>query len=618
METSRQILKRFRKRALGYSLLMALSVTLLFVTYEHRNTTRDIRATRHQVEREIRQSMEREQQQLVEFYNARIKGIVSWTAVGQAMQQRDHDRLLELTARRFNVLREEQPFLANMHFHAPDGTSLLRVHKPDVYGDNIGQHRPLISTVNRTLEPAAGFDEGYYGLYFRIIRPAYSANGKHIGSLEVGILPEYFVKAARRMHPGLHIAIVVPKDRIQMYRQRDQLAQRGPFYIMSPDDPLFHRLLENPAELQGTAHTMQIDNRDYLFIPGISIPDYQGRNVLQMYLLKDISDIQQQFESRLIEIAIMGLLLFGATVVIIGFSLTYFSRQVTRLQRQLRQYIGIVDRNVIIAHTDLEGRLTQVSDAFEQASGYKRDEIIGQSYQLIHHPGTPSDTYRSLWKAVRDGQTWQGEFCNCRKDGSLYWVQSRVSAWHDEQGKQVGYTAIEQDISDRKRIEQLSVTDPLTGCYNRLKIDEVLNYECVRTRRSRRGLALIMIDIDDFKQINDRHGHQTGDQVLREFAQILQSRLRKTDTLGRWGGEEFIVICPETNCEGASHLAEILRQAVEEHRFADSLRITCSFGLSCCLGPDDDRELLINRADTALYQAKASGRNQVRICNWQE
>ena len=118
------------------------------------------------------------------------------------------------------------------------------------------------------------------------------------------------------------------------------------------------------------------------------------------------------------------------------------------------------------------------------------------------------------------------------------------------------------------------------------------------------------MDIDHFKKVNDVHGHQVGDQILKSIAEILHNRVRETDTLGRWGGEEFLIICPETSLQNALIMAENLRQSIADHDFPLVGRKTCSFGVACRF-PRERGESLINRTDAALYTAKAKGRNLV-------
>lgn len=161
-------------------------------------------------------------------------------------------------------------------------------------------------------------------------------------------------------------------------------------------------------------------------------------------------------------------------------------------------------------------------------------------------------------------------------------------------------------------LERLSVTDSLTQLGNRRKLDEVLSRSVELSRRNARPLALMMLDLDHFKRTNDRHGHQVGDQVLRQVATLIREQCRTTDLPGRWGGEEFLIICPETELDAASVLAERLRARIEAYRFDLVEQQTISLGLAAFIAGDTSDRLLA-RADAALYAAKQRGRNRVEV-----
>lgn len=174
------------------------------------------------------------------------------------------------------------------------------------------------------------------------------------------------------------------------------------------------------------------------------------------------------------------------------------------------------------------------------------------------------------------------------------------------------YMQINTEMSHKnKQLERLAVTDTLTQAYNRLKLDEVLCYEIARARRDENALSTILLDIDNFKDVNDTYGHQSGDSVLISMVQILQRNIRRTDILGRWGGEEFLLILPNTNLDNAAIQAEKLRRLVERTEFGVVGNITISLGVSSCIDNCTER-LLIELADKALYKAKEAGRNCVK------
>jgi two-component system, cell cycle response regulator len=180
--------------------------------------------------------------------------------------------------------------------------------------------------------------------------------------------------------------------------------------------------------------------------------------------------------------------------------------------------------------------------------------------------------------------------------------------------------SLEQSLKKaNEEIRLLSITDPLTGCFNRSHLNERLPQEISRSKRYSRPLSIILADIDHFKQVNDRYGHQVGDEILKSFAQCLVSQFRKKiDWVVRYGGEEFLIVLPETGAAGACNLAERLRQTVEMRTFQageSSLKITASFGAACCVfsqgGHSWTTDQLINQADEQLYRSKKEGRNRV-------
>ena len=167
-------------------------------------------------------------------------------------------------------------------------------------------------------------------------------------------------------------------------------------------------------------------------------------------------------------------------------------------------------------------------------------------------------------------------------------------------------------MESNRKLELLSTTDRLTGAYNRLFLDNTLVTEFARSQRTGRNFSAVLIDMDKFKSVNDVHGHLVGDRVLIHLVEILSAHIRKTDILGRWGGEEFLIICPETPLAGAADMAETLRRAVEATLFPDVGQKTISVGVAA-LRPGESAEDLISRADVALYSAKNGGRNRVVV-----
>ena len=163
-----------------------------------------------------------------------------------------------------------------------------------------------------------------------------------------------------------------------------------------------------------------------------------------------------------------------------------------------------------------------------------------------------------------------------------------------------------------QKLEILSVTDKLTGLYNRLKLDDVMRHEKNLFDRFHRPLSIIILDIDDFKKVNDKYGHKVGDEVLQDIAKITLKNKRKTDVIGRWGGEEFLVICHETDLDGAVKLAEKFRKVISSHKFLHISTLSASFGVAEFERTENIENVFI-RADEGLYKAKKSGKNRVEF-----
>jgi diguanylate cyclase (GGDEF)-like protein/PAS domain S-box-containing protein len=264
--------------------------------------------------------------------------------------------------------------------------------------------------------------------------------------------------------------------------------------------------------------------------------------------------------------------------------------------------------------------VSYVNPAFTALTGYRPEEIIGKSTRLLHGPNTDAETVARVRAAMQAERPIRVELLHYTKGGKPHWLDVNVVPLRDAHGKVTHFAAIERDLTATKQLQEelmrLANTDALTGLLNRRRFMEHASAEFARAERYRRELAMLMLDIDHFKQINDTHGHATGDQAIRALAQCMRQVLRTSDWPARWGGEEFAILMPETALAGAALLAERLRAelaALEIATPGGPLRFTVSAGVAA--RTDDDRHFmaLMERADAALYAAKHGGRNRVHV-----
>ncbi|MDT8450226.1 MAG: PAS domain S-box protein [Wenzhouxiangellaceae bacterium] len=250
--------------------------------------------------------------------------------------------------------------------------------------------------------------------------------------------------------------------------------------------------------------------------------------------------------------------------------------------------------------------------------GYRESEIAPsiESVRSLTHPKDEAALVEAMESHLAGNKgDFQADIRMKRKSGGYVWtyMRGRVTE-RDASDRPARVTGIVIDISQRKelerRLEQQAITDELTGLYNRRHGNELLQREIDRSRRSRRPLCLVLLDIDHFKDINDRFGHDTGDRVLREVAELLRSRMRRTDAAARWGGEEFALLLPETDAAGGRTIALELLAQMKEIRKPDGNGVSASFGVVDYRG-DESKSELVKRADRLMYRAKNAGRARV-------
>ncbi|MBB3332531.1 diguanylate cyclase (GGDEF)-like protein/PAS domain S-box-containing protein [Halomonas campaniensis] len=286
-----------------------------------------------------------------------------------------------------------------------------------------------------------------------------------------------------------------------------------------------------------------------------------------------------------------------------------------RQEQELRLLATVFETGQATLITDAEMRIEKVNQAFTDITGYEEDEVRGETPRLFKSGRHDKAFYRRLWQTLLETGHWQGEIWNRNKYGEIYPLWQSITAVQDEMGEVRNYVAVFHNISERKRMEQelehQATRDHLTGAYNRRAFDAALRQSVSKANQDGEPFALLLFDIDHFKSVNDRHGHEMGDEILRRLAQRIRESLRNTDLLARWGGEEFTILLPDTRLQGAATFAERLRRQIADSRIR-GLSVTVSIGITA-YRPGDDADRLLSRADDALYRAKKAGRNSVVI-----
>ena len=284
-----------------------------------------------------------------------------------------------------------------------------------------------------------------------------------------------------------------------------------------------------------------------------------------------------------------------------------------------KTYLEIINDYLITIKVDINGKVLDVSDAFCVFTGYSKDELLGKNHNIFRDPNTSTEFYLNIWDNIYSGKNWEGEIKNLKKNGEILYVHAKISPMYNN-GTITGYASVAVDITDKKRIEEMSITDELTQTYNRRYFNIAIEKEIARAKRDGKKLGFAIIDIDFFKQYNDTYGHIKGDKALIETANCMKVTInRASDYVFRLGGEEFGILVTDINEKNFTLLLEKLRANVEdlhiEHKNSkiSSKELTISIGGIVFETNNVSIERIYKQADKFLYQAKENGRNKVIV-----
>ena len=292
-----------------------------------------------------------------------------------------------------------------------------------------------------------------------------------------------------------------------------------------------------------------------------------------------------------------------------------------RRELELRKLSLVVEQSPsIIIITDVNGNIEYVNPRFTQVTGYTAEEVIGQNPRILKSDKMTEKEYKRLWETITAGKEWRGEFCNKKKSGELYWESVFITPIVDQENTITHFIAIKEDITERRKVEEtiqrMAYYDPVTGLPNRTLFNDRLTLAVAHAHRNKEMLAVLFLDLDRFKVVNDTLGHSVGDKLLRGVAGRLKTTVREGDTVARLGGDEFTLLLPKIKrVENMAKIAGKVLTSIKEPLKLDGheLHITTSIGIA--VYPDDgsDAETLLKNADAAMYHAKEQGRDNYQF-----
>lgn len=291
-----------------------------------------------------------------------------------------------------------------------------------------------------------------------------------------------------------------------------------------------------------------------------------------------------------------------------------------KLSAELNAYIAAIGQLALVSVTDRGGRIIHANDRFCEVSGYSIKELIDQNHRILKSDMHSKEFFANMWATITGGNIWHEEICNRKKNGDLYWVDSTIVPLKNDEGNIFRFLSVRIDVSERKRAEQqsleLATHDALTGLPNRRLLQDRLALALAHARRNKNKIAVLFLDLDHFKTINDSLGHDAGDLLLQQVSAKLTAAVRGEDTVARQGGDEFIILLTDITEEkdAAAVAQKILNELLQPITInGQELQIGASIGIALFPSDGNDSNTLLKHSDAAMYRAKQSGRNKYQF-----
>jgi diguanylate cyclase (GGDEF)-like protein/PAS domain S-box-containing protein len=535
----------------------------------------------------------------------------------------------------------------HLHFILPSGVSFLRMGSPSYFGDSLLTVHPMMIDILKDHQPRSGFEVGHShaGLIgiASVMLTSPGNDERFVGMVEVGFDT---VKQIERLDKqlGIGIAVLLNDSRVPsaMRESHQPLTHIQNNFILATSRPEADDLLRSEpfSESTRTLHSRLLpwQNQNLQLIT-FALDDYQSQRDTQFEPPGTVlfwQDITPMIQRREHEHAARSRSIFAAYAITQLALLVLLRLSLREWERRLKQKTATIEnlsqRNALLLDTaadgicgiDGDGNITFINHAALNMHGYQLEEVMGKNlHNLFHHHNSDKRSGSAencqFMQALSSGKAHQSEEWFFRRDGSCFPIKMTITPIRGN-GSENGAVIVFHDITEQRNRQeallQLATTDSLTGASNRRHFLDQLDAELSRQRRHGGAASLLMADLDSFKRINDAHGHAAGDAVLSHFVHTVRQTVRRSDIIGRLGGEEFAILLPGVGITGAYELAERLRSIFERTPTKTGnvlISATVSIGISDLRAEDGTADAPLQRADEALYSAKDAGRNCIKV-----
>lgn len=595
---------RFQLLMVLLVLFASAALTSFYIYEEEKNVSRRSETSAKYIETVYHSVID----DLGHTYKHRAYGNLLINGFQEAFIAQDREKLYSLIERRYKTLQDENGFLKIMQLHAPSGISILRVHEKEKYGDNIAAKRPLVQRVHTTKEIQSGFEGGIAGVAYRVIIP-YFDDKRYIGAVEFGVDVNYISQHIEKT-AGLKSLFLLHESRIAAASRNELTFHVGEYYPIEMDPELYEILnLYSRDNPKYDKKIITYEDYHYEIVP-IRLKGDDGKEMGIFLCINDVSDGYHDISRT-----ILGSFLITVVLVILFLAINEsVARVFMKKVRSQEEYIETIlnSQSNIIVVTD--GRyIVYANNAFLEYLHYPSLSAFKEDYECICDKFENSETDNYLQSEI-DGMRWtQYILAHPEIEHKAKITLNETSAVFSVNVRKLIYEGDERYVvvfTDVTQLNRLATLDQLTQISNRFEFDKVLAHAHSVAQRYQKTFSILLVDIDYFKNINDTYGHLAGDEVLKSFSALLKQQIRDSDVVARWGGEEFMILLPNTTLDSARKMAESLRQRVEIHPFSQGMNVTCSIGVAEYMQGEKEDSLL-KRVDEQLYKAKNNGRNQV-------
>ena len=601
--------KTLRYQTIGITLLLLMILIVLqqFIAYGKFNQlVNDNIATKSEKVQIFYNYMMQEQ---FRIQLSTIKENLSSTAVRQAIITRDRDRLYGLLSKRYGALHNNFPFFNIMHVVLPGTRSFLRLHQPKSYGDDLSDARPMHIAVNRKKTWLHGLEVGKYGISYRTVYPIVY-DGVYYGNFEIGSPVKNVIQDLEQLL-GLNIILTINKEYLSV-------SQNGlpPSYDRQRNI-IFASDLFTSLQTKLQADTLiHYHNKTYMIEPGIKLYNFSGDAIGEFFYAFDISHELKKKQNYIVASFLIGVIIMILILALLSYNFNKIIRKLNESERYSHLILNTQKHIIFVTSGE---HLIDGNNAFLHFFHYGSIEAFKEHHDCVCQFFQEHPNPEYITGATKEGMNWveyvvkhpQIEhkcLIEIHQKKSIFTLKADATTMKKRSIMVVTMQDITKLERHNRELEQISQTDALTKIYNRTFYNSIVN--TLYNSTDMVSLSVIFIDIDHFKNINDAYGHDYGDTVLKKITALISAMIRNSDYFIRWGGEEFLLLLPNSNHDNALKLCEKLRSRIAALSFHKVGHVTCSFGLTQRRF-DDDEASVLKRADDALYRAKKGGRNRV-------